>query len=135
VVAVPTGAITGGVVVTTATGVASTPFNFKVLPHITSMTLSQGPPQVGFLIVGTNFGTFGAQSKVEFVEAGGNRTPLTILAGGWIDVNIKVQIPVGVGPAPGATKPGTLVVTNADGASNTPNFTITQFDCSLIGLK
>ena len=80
------------------------------------------------MVNGTSFGAGGPGSVVSF-----NQTPLTILS--WVPTGIKVQIPMALAPAVGASTAGTVTVTTPTGTSNAVNFTITRFDCSLNGLK
>ena len=59
---VPTGGVPGPVVVT-VNGIASNPFTYTApagSPTITSLSLTQGPPQMGLVITGTNFAPNGA---------------------------------------------------------------------------
>jgi len=52
-----------GSVVVTVDGIASNPFTYTApagSPTITSLSLTQGPPQMGLVITGTNFAPNGA---------------------------------------------------------------------------
>ena len=102
VVPVPAGATTGNVVVTVA-GVASNGVVFTIPPpNILGFSLGQpvqcpasscvaslsGPPLMGFVINGTNFGAAQGASTATF-----NGTALPVVANGWTATSITVQVP------------------------------------------
>jgi hypothetical protein len=136
-VLVPSSATTGPVVVTVGGLQATAGSNFTVTPSsapaITSLSLSQGPALVGFMITGTGFGT--AQGSVAFVSATGS-TSLTVTGSSWSPSGITVQVPATLTvPARGNAVPGNIVVTAAGGQANSTGpataFTVTpSFGCS-----
>jgi hypothetical protein len=123
VVPVPLGATSGSVIVT-INGVASNARTFTVTPGITSLSLSQGPVQMGLVITGMNLGTSQGTSKVTL-----NGTKMTVVS--WSAPScatgyscITVQVPTG------ATTGG-VVVTVSNKPSNSSNFTVsTAFGCT-----
>ena len=80
-------------------------------PSITSLSLTQGPSQMGFVINGANFGGAQGTSTVTL-----NGTQLTVIS--WSGTSITVQVPAG------ATS-GNVVVTVSGLASNAEGFTVT----------
>jgi RHS repeat-associated protein len=110
-VPVPTGAMTGNVVVT-VNGVPSNGISFTVLPtpSITSLTPSLGPVGAVVTISGTNFGATQGTSTVVF-----DKTTATPTA--WNSSSIQVPVPTGA-----AT--GNVVVTVDGVASNGVSFTV-----------
>ena len=123
VVPVPAGATTGNVVVTVA-GVASNGVVFTTpAPHITGLSLGgpncpcvaslSGPPQMGFVINGTGFGTSQGTSGSATLSG----TPLTVVD--WsTGTSITVQVPAGA-------QSGNIVVTQGKQSSNAVAFTVT----------
>ncbi|MDR3674357.1 MAG: Ig-like domain repeat protein [Acidobacteriota bacterium] len=85
---------------------------------ITSLSLPQGPPQVGLTITGTNFGATKGNSTVTI-----NGVNATVIPGGWSATSIDVQVP--------STTSGNVVVTVNSVGSNAVAFTVTSgFGCS-----
>jgi IPT/TIG domain len=123
VVPVPLGATSGSVIVT-INGVASNARTFTVTPGITSLSLTQGPVQMGVVITGTTFGSSQGTSKVTL-----NGTKMIVVS--WSAPScatgyscITVQVPTG------ATTGG-VVVTVSNKPSNSSNFTVsTAFGCT-----
>ena len=123
VMPVPAGATTGNVVVTVA-GVASNGVVFTTpAPHITGLSLGgpncpcvaslSGPPQMGFVINGTGFGTSQGTSGSATLSG----TPLTVVD--WsTGTSITVQVPAGA-------QSGNIVVTQGKQSSNAVAFTVT----------
>jgi hypothetical protein len=114
VVPVPSGAITGNVVVN-ASGLTSNFVSFTVTvpaPSITSLSPSAGPVGASVVIAGANFGASQGSSTVTFNGAAATPT-------GWSDDSIVVPVPSG------ATS-GNIVVTTAGGqATSDTSFTVT----------
>jgi IPT/TIG domain/Glucodextranase, domain B len=107
VVAVPTGAATGSVVVTAAGGVASNGVTFTVTaaPSITSVTPAAGAASgASFTIAGSNFGATQGNGGVTL-----NTIPATITS--WSATSIVAKVPAGV-------TTGNVVVTAAGGISS-----------------
>jgi|GEM_PF-1446207 len=107
VATVPTGAVTGSVVVTAAGGVASNGVTFTVTsaPAITSVAPTAGGGfGSSFTITGTNFGATQGNGKVTL-----NSVPATISS--WSATSIVAQVPSGV-------TTGNVVVTAAGGVSS-----------------
>jgi hypothetical protein len=126
VVPVPLGATSGSMIVT-INGVASSARTFTVTPGITSLSLSHGPAQMGFVITGTNLGSSQGASKVTL-----NGAPITVVS--WSAPTgvtctsgyscVTVQVPTG------ATS-GNVVVTVSNKPSNPSNFTVSSaFGCT-----
>jgi len=110
---VPTGAVTGNVVVTAAGGVASTGVTFTVtgVPSITSLTPNAGAVGSSVVIAGSNFGPSQGNGNVKF-----NGTTATIT--NWSATSITATLPVGA-------ITGNTVVTAAGGmASAGASFTV-----------
>ena len=89
-----------------------------IVPAISGLSLSQGPPQMGFVITGANFGVIQGTSSA---TVGG--FPLIVQS--WSSTSILVEIPVG------AT--GTGVVVTVGGAPSFPAvFTVVApFACAV----
>ena len=107
VATVPSGAVTGSVVVTAAGGVASNGSTFTVTsaPAITSVTPAAGGGfGSSFTITGTNFGATQGNGKVTL-----NSVPATVSS--WSATSIVAQVPSGV-------TTGNVVVTAAGGVSS-----------------
>lgn len=107
VATVPTGAVTGSVVVTAAGGVASNGVTFTVTsaPAITSVTPAAGGGfGSSFTITGTNFGATQGNGGVTL-----NSVPATVSS--WSATSIVAQVPSGV-------TTGNVVVTAAGGISS-----------------
>ena len=107
VATVPTGAVTGSVVVTAAGGVASNGSTFTVTaaPAITSVAPAAGGGfGSSFTITGTNFGATQGNGKVTL-----NSVPATVST--WSTTSIVAQVPSGV-------TTGSVVVTAAGGVSS-----------------
>lgn len=116
VVPVPAAATTGPVIVTLS-GVPSDSRTFTVTAGITSLSLTQGPVQMGIVITGTNLGTTKGTSTVKL-----NTIAMPIVS--WSATAITVQVPAG------ATS-GNIVVTVSGHASNGAAFTVSPaFGCS-----
>ncbi len=109
VASVPTGATSGGVVLTVA-GTASSAFNFTVAPSITSLSPTSGAAGTSVTITGSSFGSSQGTSTVTF--NGTTATPTSWSAG-------SITVPV---PSTAAT--GNVVVTVGGVASNGLNFTV-----------
>jgi hypothetical protein len=98
VAVVPSGASTNGVIQVCANLVCSNNVPFAIgttlAPIITALSLYEGPPLMGFVITGANFG--GVQGSLSGVTLGDfpNQTQLTVLS--WSTSQIKVQIPQNV---------------------------------------
>jgi hypothetical protein len=122
VAVVPSGAGSYGVVQVFQNNSSSNRFHFDIgpiiIPAITSLSLNQGPPQMGFVIQGTNFGSFQGSSTVTL----GN-IPLIVL--NWSSTAITVQLPQA------GVSSGNIVVTVGGAPSFPVNFTVTApFGCS-----
>src|SRR3984957_20556152 len=107
---VPSGATTGGVIVT-VNGQASAPSTFTVnlpVPNITAIAPTGAPVGTSVTINGTNFGT-GTSSTVTF--NGTASTPTN-----WTSTAIKVPVP--------SASSGNVVVTVSGEASNNMYFTV-----------
>ncbi len=116
VVPVPASATTGPVIVTLS-GVPSNSKTFTVTAGVTSLSLTQGPVQMGIVITGTNLGTTQGTSTVKL-----NGTAMPVVS--WSATAITVQVPAG------ATS-GNIVVTVSSHASNGAAFTVSPaFGCS-----
>jgi len=114
VVPVPTGAVSGSVVVTVG-GLASNGVQFTVLvqpPTITSLSVTAAPAATPVTITGTNFGAAQGSSTVTF-----NGTVATPTS--WSPTSIEVQVPAN------ATT-GNVVVTVGGVPSNGIAFTVLQ---------
>src|SRR3984893_15148134 len=113
VTSVPTGAVTGNVVVTVG-GQASNGSSFTVTtaaPSITNLSPSSGVVGTAVVISGTNFGTTQGTSTVTF--AGVQAAPTS-----WNGTSI-------VAPVPAGAVTGNVVVTVGGQASNGSSFTVT----------
>lgn len=85
-------------------------------PSISSLSLSQGPVGMGFVVTGANFGNLQGSSTIKV-----NTSSLTVVS--WTDTSITVQVPAGA-----AT--GNVVVTVSGNSSNGVPFTIkAPFGC------
>ena len=107
VATVPTGAVTGSVVVTAAGGVASNGSTFTVTaaPAITSISPAAGGGfGSSFTITGTNFGATQGTGRVTL-----NSVPVTVSS--WSATSIVAQVPSGI-------TTGSVVVTAAGGVSS-----------------
>jgi hypothetical protein len=107
VVAVPTGAVTGSVVVTAAGGVASAGVTFTVTaaPAITTVAPAAGGGfGSSFTITGTNFGASQGNGKVTL-----NTVPATVTS--WSATSVVATVPSGI-------TTGNVVVTAAGGISS-----------------
>jgi len=118
---VPAGGVPGPVVVN-VNGQASNPLQLVIPPsppQIAGLSFSFGPPQMGFVINGANFGP----QVVGLVSVGGvTVTPVT-----WSSTAITVQVPVGA-PIGNAD----VVVTSGALSSQPAYFLVTQtFGCTL----
>jgi YD repeat-containing protein len=112
--AVPTGAITGNVVVTAAGGISSGGVNFTVTgaPTITSLTPSAGAVGSSVAIAGNNFGTSQGNGGVTF-------NGISASISSWGTTGITAVVPV-------SATTGNAVVTAAGGvASGGVSFTVT----------
>lgn len=113
---VPTGAVSGNVVVT-VNGLMSNPFPFAVIPppppppQIASISPSSGQAGASVTIAGSHFGASQGQSTVEF---SGVKATVT----SWSDNQV-------VCVAPNGATTGTVLVTVGSQASNAMNFTVT----------
>lgn len=113
---VPVGATTGPIVVSVG-GANSNGVTFTVTPYITRLSLSTGPVQMGFVIIGTTFGSSQGTSSVEI-----GSVALSVIS--WTDTAITVSIPTG------ATTGNVVVTVNAL-ASNGASFSVgSPFGCS-----
>src|SRR6202521_736640 len=121
-VPVPTGAITGNVVVTVG-GIASNGFSFTVLPTpaITSLTPASGPVGASVTIAGTNFGATQGSSTITF--SGIVATPTS-----WNATSIAA-------PVPNGAITGNVVVTVNGVASNGASFSVTSTTPSITSLN
>jgi hypothetical protein len=121
-VPVPTGAITGNVVVTVG-GIASNGFSFTVLPTpaITSLTPASGPVGASVTIAGTNFGATQGSSTITF--SGIVATPTS-----WNATSIAA-------PVPNGAITGNVVVTVNGVASNGVSFSVTSTTPSITSLN
>ncbi len=114
-VTVPNGAITGNVVVTTASQTPSGGVNFTVtsLPTISSLSPNSGSVASSVVIAGSNFGQSQGNGRVTF-----NGMAATI--SNWRTSSITATVPSGAST-------GNVVVTAAGGdSSNGVNFTVTS---------
>jgi hypothetical protein len=118
---VPAGGVPGPVVVN-VNGQASNPFQLVIPPsppQITGLSFTFGPPQMGFVINGANFGP----QAVGLVSVGG----VTVTSVTWSSTAITVQVPVGA-PIGNAD----VVVTSGVLSSQPAYFLVTQtFGCTL----
>lgn len=104
----------GGVPSNTYTGFSVAPPP-PPTPHITGLSLPQGPPQMGFVIQGSAFGSTGT------VTLNGVQIPSAQVVS-WSDASITVQVPTG------ATS-GNVAVTSGQPSNGVP-FTVTApFGC------
>ena len=111
VTSVPSGAMTGNVVITTSNGTSSgVPFTVFQVPSITSLSVSSATIGSLVTITGANFGTSQGSSTVTFNGVAG--TPAS-----WSDTSIAVPVPVG------ATT-GNVVVTENSLPSNAVALTV-----------
>src|SRR3984893_5629104 len=123
VTSVPTGAVTGNVVVTVG-GQSSNGSNFTVTtaaPSITNLSPSSGEVGTAVVITGANFGTTQGTSTVTF--AGVQATPTS-----WNGTSI-------VAPVPAGAVTGSVVVTVGGQASNGSSFTVTTAAPSITNLS
>ncbi len=116
VVPVPSGAITGNVIVTVG-GAASNGVSFTVTPSITSLSPTSGPVGTSVTISGSNFGSTQGSSTVTF-----NGTVAT--PSSWSAASIVV-------PVPSSATNGNVVVTIGGVASNGVSFTVAPSISSL----
>lgn len=87
-------------------------------PQITSLSLSEGPPLMGFTIYGTGFGSSQGTVTVGGVTA-------TVVAGTWTPTSIIVQVPTGAGAG------GVQVTANGSLPSSAFSFTVaTPLGCN-----
>jgi hypothetical protein len=124
----------------TATGTATVTL-VPPTPTITYLSLPSGPPQVGFVVYGANFGPSPTQACdisnphgcVILTGLPGGNIPLTVINNSWTAGSITVQIPANT-PAPpaGQVYAGQIyVVTTAGSASNQAPFTVSAtFGCN-----
>jgi hypothetical protein len=85
-------------------------------PTITNLSLPQGPPRMGFVIYGSNFGAKQGESVVMI-----GTTPMTVVA--WSDPQIVVQVST-------AATSGNVIVTVNGVPSNGVNFAVVPpFSC------
>jgi hypothetical protein len=111
-VAVPAGALSGPVTLTTADGrTATRPFTV-LLPAISYLVPASGAPGAAVTIVGTNFGT--AAGGVTFAGA---VDPVVASVTRWSATSVTLTVPVGA-----AT--GELRLTTADGKTASKQFTV-----------
>lgn len=82
----------------------SAPFTVTTGPYISGLSLTTGPPGMGFVISGAGFGTSG--------QATLNRASMTVVPGTWSNSNITVQVPSNAGAG------GPVVVTVSGSQSN-----------------
>jgi len=119
---VPTGAATGPVIVT-VNGQISNGLTFTVTnpgPSITSLSLPQGPVNMGFVINGANFGSSQGSSTVKI---NGAQVPQSSILS-WGANAITVQVPTNATSGP-------VVVTVGGQASNGMQFTLlAAFNCN-----
>jgi trimeric autotransporter adhesin len=126
---VPAGGV-GGSVTVTVNGLVSNPLQFLAVPgapQITSLSLTQGPPLMGFVITGTNFDPNGNNT----VSIGGAQVPILTTTTSGNNILITVQVPAG---APGGI--AEVIVNVGPGpeyvSSNAVNFNVIQaFGCAL----
>jgi hypothetical protein len=126
VAVVPNGAASNGVVQVFENGYSSNTFPFSIgpliAPVITSLSLSQGPQQMGFIIYGANFGGVQGASTV-YVGSNPIQGLLNVIS--WTSGAIVVQIPQTV------VSGGNVVVLVGGIPSNGSPFTLTlPFGCS-----
>jgi IPT/TIG domain-containing protein len=123
VVAVPSGAATGNVVVIVG-GTSSNGMSFTVTqpaPSISSVTPISGPVGTSVTITGTNFGATQGTSTVTFNGIASKPTS-------WSPTSIASPVPAG------ATT-GNVVITVGGQASNAVSFTVTAAGLSITGLN
>jgi hypothetical protein len=118
VVLVPTGLPAGkATVVVSVSGQSSIGASFSVTPQISGLSLTSGPPRMGFVIAGSNFGMTQGTSVVKL-----GTTPITSVVS-WNDSSIVVQVPT-------AASTGNVMVTVNGASSNGVNFTVVApFSC------
>jgi hypothetical protein len=123
VVAVPTGATTGNVVLTIA-GVPINGINFTVVaggaPAIISLSPTMAPTRSVVLVEGTNFGSTQESSTLTF-----NGTPVAPVL--WSDSDIILSLPSSLSPGVQS-----VVVTTFSGASPPAQFTVESLTISSI---
>jgi photosystem II stability/assembly factor-like uncharacterized protein/subtilisin-like proprotein convertase family protein len=111
-VAVPAGALSGPVTLTTADGKTATrPFTV-LLPAISYPAPASGAPGAAVTIVGTNFGTPAGGVTFE-----GTVGPVGAAVTAWTAGSVRVTVPVGAITGP-------LTLTTADGKTATKLFTV-----------
>ena len=118
---------TSGPISVTETNFGAVQANFTVIPKVTSLSMTQGPALMGFVISGKGFGVVQQMgSQVSTVTLGGSL--LTVVAWGLDGASITVQIPPN-------TPSGNVIVTVGDVQSRTSgatNFTIgNSFGCQV----
>ena len=112
--AVPPGATTGPVTVTTAEGSSNgMAFTVTFPPEIDAMSPSSGPAGTEVKLTGSHFGPSRSSSYVEFGSVKASAYTL------WTDTQVKVDVP------PGAQS-GTVKVITSAGVSNGVDFTVTR---------
>jgi len=117
IVAVPTGATTGAVVVTVAGGGTSNnqpTFTVTPLITVTGLSPSFGAASTQVTVGGTNFGATQGSSKVTL-----NGTTMPLVSGMWSNTSITVTVPSGAATGP-------MVVTEGSYSSNAVTFTVTS---------
>jgi len=105
--AVPATATKGYVTVTTATGTATSPTVFTVVPAITSADVLEGPAGTVVTLTGRSF------VGVTQVTVGGVTAPFTVLS----PTSLRFTVPA-------AAVSGPIRVTNAGGTATGPTFTV-----------
>ena len=108
---VPTGATTGQILVFAPGGEASSPSSFTVLPLVTGVSTTSGPPRTKVTITGAGFGSglgtvsFGGASQTGFFE--------------WTSTKIRTVVPTGANSGP------VVVTANGNSSNTNVNFTVT----------
>jgi hypothetical protein len=126
IVPVPAGTSTGSITVTVNGASVSSASKFTPTPPptVTSLSFTEGPPQMGLIVLGVGFGSTQGTGTVTF---GG--VAASVVAGTWSDSSITVQVP---GSASITSSYSAPVVVTAGTASNSFAFTIDPpFACNV----
>jgi hypothetical protein len=125
---VPSGASASGVIQECASLLCTNSVPFTIgttnAPTIIGLSLSEGPPLMGFVITGANFGGVQTPLSTATLGTGLDRTVLNVVS--WSNSQITVQIPQSI------LTGGSVVVTVGALQSNSASFTLTSpFGCTV----
>jgi hypothetical protein len=111
----------------TASGSAAITLTPIPPPNIGYLSLTQGPPQMGFTIYGTNFGPPQGGGSVTLTGLPGGDVPLTVINNSWSNTSIQVQVPASTALGAGQV----YVKPSGNVASNQTAFTVKgPFGCA-----